>query len=134
MKLARRTVVPMRFEDYKAKSNIRLGLIAARVRAGYTQETLADEIFRDRGYIANLEMGYCNGGEDTWKDIKRVLMVDNVEDLWTKYNWDEDKQDFIGDDGRKLGLNKKSCVIKDAVDADMLKKVVYVDKLEEGPV
>lgn len=86
--------------DIRSKKNIRLGLIGARKNAGLTQLELSNKAFMSRSQLAALELGTRNANDNTWKELKKVLKVKSVEELWERYTYSEGW--FIGDDGNKI--------------------------------
>lgn len=86
--------------DIRDKKGIRLGLIGARKQAGLTQKQLSDKVLISRSQLAAVELGIRNANDDTWKKLKKELMVKSVEEIWEKYDYIDGF--FVGDDGSKI--------------------------------
>ena len=106
--------------DIRVKPDVRIGLIGARKNMGLNQQQLADLVYMSRSHLAALELGTNNGGEDTWKELCKILKIKNPNDIWQKYNYNKDTGKFKGDCGGEIDdpLFKKIVIKKGMVEFD----------------
>lgn len=93
--------------NWKDGSSRRLGLIAARVRRGFSQRELEIASTISRSMISNLENGNCDGSDATWKTLKSILQTNSLDDLMYVWYYDKKKDIFIREDGIILDINDK---------------------------
>lgn len=88
------------------RKNYRINMIAARQRMNLSQAELAEMVHMSRSRIAGIETGWSDPTLKTAKEIAEALNMSDYRELEETFEFDFDKEYFIGSNGTVIRVSK----------------------------